>query len=505
MPPGPKRRAAGGRTRRAKRARAAAAAPHNRIQSRGAKRKNLGASARTIPSCGAKRARTALGGGGGGSPPPALSAGHSLPYNNRCVHLPDFRRDYCFDPVRDPIPCSNIGVGGGGSCTVDPIPCSNSGGGGAVDWANLGDGPAGLIAELALASDVADYIRFRAVCRPWRRCTADPRAERGLDGRFLPRRWIMLDKALDGHRCRRFLNVSTGESIRMDLPELAEHRLVAFAPEGLLVLYHEATLVLRLLNPLTRQLTDLPPVPAKLRRSWDATERGPILCVCAVGLIADGSTVAVAFSWPMVLAIAAPGDGNWTVVNGGYYIASALPFAGRMYCATPLGVVMLHHSSDERPPQLLMAAEPRQPLYFGSMTQSLHLVDNGGELMMVHRKPSPANYAHTRSLYEMTYDVYKVDLDAGVLIPSNGLNGRAVFVGTCRTISISPDVFPYVRADTIYVGVDLDEWTTMIGYNLVDGSRERRCYARARGRMQPRTVVDCLSYCVHKAVERLII
>ncbi|TVU38317.1 hypothetical protein EJB05_11679, partial [Eragrostis curvula] len=248
-----------------------------------------------LSSCGAKRARTALG----GETSSALPSSH-------------------------------------GSCTRD--------------WVNLcGDGPTGLIAELVLAGgDVADYVRFRAVCSPWRRCSPAPRdlPGGGLDRRLFPRRWIMLDKALVGPRCQRFLNISTGKCIRMDLPELDdEHRFLALTPEGLLLLLHESTPVVRLLNPLTRQLIDLPPITGLLTREQRQARRlghdfAPDLRVDGVGIVADDATmVIVRFLFPTVLAIAKPGSERWTVVNSGN-ISSTIIFAGRFYCTTSRAVMM---------------------------------------------------------------------------------------------------------------------------------------------------------------------
>lgn len=97
------------------------------------------------------------------------------------------------------------------------------------DWESLGEGPLGLIAERVLADDVVDYIRFRAVCLSWRRCCPAPRERGGVldDRRLYPRRWIMLlgeretlEAAAAPHISRRlFLNVSTGRSIQVDVPE----------------------------------------------------------------------------------------------------------------------------------------------------------------------------------------------------------------------------------------------------------------------------------------------
>ena len=47
---------------------------------------------------------------------------------------------------------------------------------GSRDWAGLDEGPLGIIADRVLSYDVADFLRFRAVCCPWRQSSADPHA-----------------------------------------------------------------------------------------------------------------------------------------------------------------------------------------------------------------------------------------------------------------------------------------------------------------------------------------
>jgi hypothetical protein len=51
----------------------------------------------------------------------------------------------------------------------------------------------GAISDRLLSLDVAEYRRFRDVCKPWRDLTDDPRAE-VLDRRFRPRKsqlWLV--------------------------------------------------------------------------------------------------------------------------------------------------------------------------------------------------------------------------------------------------------------------------------------------------------------------------
>jgi hypothetical protein len=101
--------------------------------------------------------------------------------------------------------------------------------------------------------------------------------------------------------------------------------------------------------------------------------------------------------------------------------------------------------------------------------------------------------------YVRRYEVYTVDLDAGTLIPSKGLNGRAVFMGMSRAISVpAAGAFPFATPDTIYLGVDCDRKTRE--YNVADGVMEPWDYYCPIG---PDTAVDCLRFCIRGSGTRL--
>jgi hypothetical protein len=121
------------------------------------------------------------------------------------------------------------------------------------------------IAGRLLRYDFAKYVRLRAACKEWRNCTAGLPEGGDLDSRFRPRRWIMLSNRTDGDG--RFLNLSTGACARVDLPELSAHHLETTA-DGLLLLRDKASHAVRLLNPLTRVLTDLPPITVDLGSAY---------------------------------------------------------------------------------------------------------------------------------------------------------------------------------------------------------------------------------------------
>ncbi|CAL4908700.1 unnamed protein product [Urochloa decumbens] len=334
------------------------------------------------------------------------------------------------------------------------------------DWTNLGDGPAGLIADGLLTNDVADYMCFRAVCRTWRLWSTDPRKHGVLDRRFHPRQWIMV-RQKGSPACRRdFMNVSAGYCRYVNLPELRGHDVFGPTTEGLLVLLDRTTWVVRILNPFTRQ-------------------------VSGAGLAAD-STIAVHFREIRTVAIIKPGDVKWTVVDRGRSILPALSFAGRFYCATTEAVMVVETSTDQ-PPRLAIVAKLNRP-FSRMMMDTVHLVENDGELTLVDRECKGSRNPRK-------YEVYRVDMHARKIVPVHGLGGRAVFIGIELALSVSPSVFSSVNADTIYLGFDemLRGYMDYSPINLMDGTSEPRRFKGSRNGVPlygPQGVDDCLSWSV---------
>ncbi|CAM0906455.1 unnamed protein product [Alopecurus aequalis] len=384
-----------------------------------------------------------------------------------------------------------------------------------MDWSTLVEGPAGMIAGRLLANDVADYVRFRAVCRPWRQCSADPRAHGILDRRFHPRRWIMLrEKVADPDR-HRLLNVSTGQCVRAHLPELRGHDVCSPTVEGLLVLLNRGTYAVRLLNPLTRQVADLPPATTlypllRWAGMYDAVPRLDFE-VSGAGL-ADDDTIAVVFEEVQMLAVVKPGDEEWTLVEQGISLSPAISFAGRFYCtcASDKDIKMLD-TRDNQPPRLVVAAKINHQ--FSGLANTAHLLDNDGELMLLTRSLT------AEARYFMQYKVYRVDLDARKSQPIRDLGGRAIFVGSSGAISVSPLAFPTIRNDSVYLGKDhvVGNNLESIGpYKVMDGTGTTLIFDAGSDVTEacgfdngdrdiitgygPRSIVDCLSQYVTKGV-----
>ncbi|KAM0834199.1 hypothetical protein ACQ4PT_063767 [Festuca glaucescens] len=246
-----------------------------------------------------------------------------------------------------------------------------------------------------------------------------------LDRRFHPRGWIMLPEVFAGQIGRHdFLNVSTGERIRVDLPKLRHHFVIGSTFEGLIMLCQRRTGQIGLLNPLTQQFTALPNATSILYsvknlciNRWKLTtglRKMKELQGFSAGL-ADNSTVALHFDdHERDLAVAKPNDKR-------------------------NGIKAVDVTDASQQPQLVAVKVDE---HFWSQDEDISLVDNDGELLLL--RPSG------RRIIE-PYDVHRVDLDAGQMVPMHGLRGRAVFVcNSSRSLSVHAGLSSSVTADAIY-------------------------------------------------------
>ncbi|KAJ1292431.1 hypothetical protein BS78_02G390900 [Paspalum vaginatum] len=325
-----------------------------------------------------------------------------------------------------------------------------------------------------------DLLQFRSVCMPWRAAgTPDPKlGPRVIDHRFHPRHWILVplpeEAAPAGATRRQLLNVTTRKLVQVHLPpKLAVVEGPSGAPEGMLVLRDDRTLVVRLLNPVTGHVVDLP----SLRTLQRGRRRGPIprafkadYEVTAAGFAGGYSTVVVYLGYVNRMAMAKPGDKRWTLVNNlfglhagpvpDYPSLSSATFQGRFYCFDSNGISVVDVA---RRRLQLLAAIPIS--WFIKFIGSASMVDHGGDLMLVWPSsritPVFGHDGQLKSRAKVTrIELFHVDLENGRLLPVRDLGEDAVFVGSlgavllpnarhCRSSS--------VHANTVYFKFNMRE------------------------------------------------
>jgi len=163
--------------------------------------------------------------------------------------------------------------------------------------------------------------------------------------------------------------------------------------------------VVRLLNPATRHLAELPTLDPLLPRK---TTRANIseysslayeLKVTGIGVVfddGDGSTatLAISFFTPRMLVVARPGDGHWTLIDSQQWFFSAMSFSGRFYCAKAGAVMALEAAAatttttstnhNQGPPRLVVVAEITCRVSL-MCRDTVHLVESDGRLLLLRR------------------------------------------------------------------------------------------------------------------------
>ncbi|KAJ1698949.1 hypothetical protein LUZ63_007461 [Rhynchospora breviuscula] len=239
-----------------------------------------------------------------------------------------------------------------------------------------------------------------------------------------------------------FLNLSTGRSLRISLPDLCGHRILA-STDGLLVLFHEETSLVRLFNPFSRFMVDLPPfLSVVLGTDYFAA------AMSYSNGTDDDPTIVLSWEFGQQLLWAKPGDQTWMFKS-----QNSLPgfkhdprlglfFQGSFYITNMSGQVC----SISLDCNLLceMVYPDRQPGCCDDQLSKSYLVECDSTVLLVLRYCATGRSGPP-------IEVYKADLDNNRFVLIESIGDYALFMGRKRILSVSAKDFPSIRGNSIYL------------------------------------------------------
>ncbi|CAL5082894.1 unnamed protein product [Urochloa decumbens] len=305
-----------------------------------------------------------------------------------------------------------------------------------------------LVASRLLAADFADYVRFRAVCAPWRSSTASPRGCGVLDPRFHPRRWMMFPEGNGLHPGHpnlhgyvRFFNLDTGAFVRVHIGPLLEHHRVLDSLDGLLVLHRDHDTAIRLLHPFTGDLVGLPPLSTLLPQMRQDLHHLPAQEKL---LYLRSLSTAATFADGVVTVMLALSKGKIYVV---YSEMGVDRTAKILQIDTPLPGEVL------QPPKL-MATSSLVKLY-----APVYFVECNSQVLVI-------GHSDIRVSKMLVYKLTDLVMERNN-IPVTSIGEKAIFLGS-RTLSASAKALPTLRGDTIIYIHPMKQYISQ--YDLTSGS-----------------------------------
>ncbi|CAL4892071.1 unnamed protein product [Urochloa decumbens] len=327
------------------------------------------------------------------------------------------------------------------------------------DWAQLLPDLVRKVADDLLSADVTEYIRLRAVCKPWRNSTANPSL---LHPRFFPRKWLLVageELRHDGEP-ERLVNVRTGARLRIRFPTPKEYTHHGNA-EGLLVLHHSLTDTVCLLNPLTMAFTDLPsmsavydvalpPPGAADDDAWTITAAGVVVVDPPIPTVVLSLTLGT----HTAIVCAEPGDNFWRAVDVSAaddiecelpVIHGGLSVQGRFFVPTRAGDV-LGVELGPQPRLTYVAKQAGEDAPMNGLNERCYLVPSGkDDGMLLMRTWGPGN---------IYYNVYTVDLGNSSLTPhAMGGTDTTVFL---PSVTVRSSGFPNVLPNQAYAEENME-------------------------------------------------
>ncbi|PIA49898.1 hypothetical protein AQUCO_01300555v1 [Aquilegia coerulea] len=340
------------------------------------------------------------------------------------------------------------------------------------NWLDLPDHILNCISDLLI--DINDYIRFGAVCRPWRYIYIE-NLRRHTTHRQLPLLMIPSEPCDLQNQTRSLYSLSENRVIPNFQIRLPHNKFCRGSSEGWLVVLDDNCTDVYLFNPFLSvdnklELPHLTEFPHEEDEIFEGFLTKAVLSANPTSSFTNYVVMAIYGQYAR-LAFFKPGDKTWTPLDFEYMvIEDVIYFNDQFFAVNFEGTVFAFDVNHHHLKQAELAPPPGN-----NIDTRKFLVNSLGNLLLVRRlmKRSEGEYCTTG------FEVFKLDEFTRNWVQVESLGDQTLFLGDNTSISISSSHYYGCKRNCIYFTDDYFEgyWVDKLSgpsdigvFNLEDGS-----------------------------------